>query len=287
MLVSRRKRQTKLAMPAVLRDTPGISAAPDRTAFSAAKDHVKSAQKLASSSTAKDNDNTTPTAVKRNYNAAQKHAAPSDVSSFENTAPRDFDNSVMIFQDAGHAGQSGVRSIDKTIQHAFGANRRVAGPIDGQRHVKSNQQFRYSHLDKGKNKQMSGSGQHYSNGSLKSNTLPGEQNLNFENSEPILTPAEPIFVFNISKPNVNSLQSQLSNQNTQTKNNPISFTSPQQPQSSSSTISLRPQLPKSKGGNDKHSMGGVSTVQSISKLEDSTERSVHSDRRRCDRIDPK
>ena len=142
MLVSRRKRQTKLAVPAVPCDTPGVSAAPDRTAFCAAKDHVNSAQQLAGSSAAKGNDNTAPAAVKRNYNSAQKHAAPSDVSSFENTAQRDFDKSVMIFQDAG---QSGVRSVDKTIQHAYGANRRVAGSIDGQRRVKANQQFRYSH----------------------------------------------------------------------------------------------------------------------------------------------
>jgi|UniRef100_A0A2N9G1N6 membrane-bound ClpP family serine protease len=138
MLVSRRKRQTKLAVPAVPRDTPGVSAAPDRTAFSAAKDYVNSAQKLAGSSAAKRNDNTAPAAVKRNYNSAQKHAAPSDVSSFENTAQRDFDQSI--------AGQSGVKSIEKTIQHAYGANRRVAGSIDGQRRVKANQQFRYSHL---------------------------------------------------------------------------------------------------------------------------------------------
>jgi hypothetical protein len=133
MLVSRRKRQTKLAVPAVPRDTPGVSAA---------KDHVNSAQQLAGSSAAKGNDNTAPAAVKRNYNSAQKHAAPSDVSSFENTAQRDFDKSVMILQDAG---QSGVRSVDKTIQHAYGANRRVAGSIDRQRRVKANQQFRYSH----------------------------------------------------------------------------------------------------------------------------------------------
>jgi hypothetical protein len=184
-----------------------------------------------------------------------------------------------------------MRRNDKAFQHVLGANanRRVAGAgaVDGQRRAKPLQNFRYSHLDKGKSKQLSGPGQLFSNGSLKTNTVPGKQNLNFEYSEPTLTPAEPIFVFNILNPNVNSLQSQPSNQNTQTKNNHISFTSPQQPPSSSSTISLRPQLPKSKGGNDKHSMGGISTVQSISKLEDSTRRTVHSDRRRCDRVDPK
>uniref|UniRef100_A0A2N9ESQ0 Reverse transcriptase domain-containing protein n=2 Tax=Fagus sylvatica TaxID=28930 RepID=A0A2N9ESQ0_FAGSY len=68
---------------------------------------------------------------------------------------------------------------------------------------------------------------------------------------------------------------------------PLYFTSPQLPPTSSSEISLRPHLPKSKAGNDKHSMGGVSVVQNISKLEDSAGRSVHSDRRRCDRADPK
>jgi hypothetical protein len=72
-----------------------------------------------------------------------------------------------------------------------------------------------------------------------------------------------------------------------TKDKPLYFTSPQLPPTSSSEISLRPHLPKSKAGNDKHSMGGVSVVQNISKLEDSAGRSVHSDRRRCDRADPK
>jgi hypothetical protein len=139
------------------------------------------------------------------------------------------------------AGQSDVKKSDKKLLYSgFDANRCVAGAADGQRRTKSHQQFRYSHLDKGKSKQVSGPSQHYSNGFFKTNMLPIEQNFNFEYPEPILTPAEPVFVFNIPNPNVNSLQSQPSNQNTQTKNNPISFTSPQQPPSSNSTISLCP-----------------------------------------------
>ncbi len=180
-----------------------------------------------------------------------------------------------------------MKRNDKTHHHGFGANRRVAGAAEGQRRAKSHQQFLYSHLDKGKSKQVSGPGQLYSHGPFKTDPLLGEQISNFENSEPILTPVEPVFVFNIPNPNVNSLQSHPSNQNTQTKDNPISFTSPQQPPTSSSIISLRSQLPKSKGGNDKRSMGGISVVQSISKLEDSTGRTVHSDQRRCDRVDQK
>jgi hypothetical protein len=254
MLVSRRKRQTKMAVPAVPRDDPIVNAAVSRD------DPIVSA-------------------------APDRAATFSAVKGHDNTAHSDLGINRRV---AGAvAGSSDMKRNDKSYQHGFGANRRVAGAADGQRRTKSHQQFRYSYLDKGKSKQVSGPGQHYSNGPFKTNTLPGEQNLNFEYPEPILTPAEPVFVFNIPNPNVNSLQSQPSNQNTHTKNNPISFTSPQQPSSSSSTISLRPQLPKSKGGNDKHSMGGVFAVQSISKLEDSTGRTVHSVRRRCDRVDPK
>jgi hypothetical protein len=183
-----------------------------------------------------------------------------------------------------------VKRDDRKLKHGI-ARRRVTGAVAGsaedQRNAKSHPNFRYSHVDKGKSKQGSGTGQLYAHGPLETNPKIGEQTTIFNFSEPNLSSVEPVFVFNIPNSNVNSLQSHSSNQNTPSKNNPISLTSPQQTPSSCSTISLRPQLPKSKGGNDKHSVGGVSIVQSISKLENSTERSVHSDRRRCDRVDSK
>uniref|UniRef100_A0A2N9G3W3 CCHC-type domain-containing protein n=1 Tax=Fagus sylvatica TaxID=28930 RepID=A0A2N9G3W3_FAGSY len=152
------------------------------------------------------------------------------------------------------AGPSAVQGHDSTRQDG------LAGTSEGQARDKTRAGFRYSTLDKGKSKHAGGAG---------NSSFHGPSNSEHLNA-------------------VNSLQSQSFNQNTQTNDKPISFSSPpQQPLVSSSEISLHPHLPKSKSGNDKHSMGGVSAVQSISKLEDSAGRSVHLDRRRCDGTDSK
>ena len=222
---------------------------------------------------------------------ATTSATPDRVEDFSAVQGHDNITQHVYEVSVGAAGPSGVKRYDRKLNHGIAAKRCVAGAIvrsaEDQRRAKFHPNFRYSHVDKGKSKQGSGTGQLYAHGPLETNPKIGEQTTIFNFSEPNLSFVEPVFVFTIPNSNVNSLQSQPSNQNTPSKNNPISFTSPQQTPSSCSTISLRPQLPKSKGGNDKHSVGGVSVVQSISKLVNSTERSVHSDRRRCDRVDPK
>jgi hypothetical protein len=195
---------------------------------------------------------------------ATAFATPDRADGF--SAMQGHDNITQHVYEAsiGAAGPSDVKRYDRKQNHANSAKRRVAGAGAGsaedQRRAKSHPNFRYSHVDKGKSKQGSGPGQLYSHRPLETNPKPGEQISNFKFSKPILNAADPVFVFNIPNSNVNSLQSQSSNQNTSAKNNPISYTSPQQTPTSSSTISLRPQLPKSKGDNDKHSVGGVSIV---------------------------
>ena len=279
MLVSRRKRQNKSAVTAVPRDAASAHAVPsrDRTDhtdfFSAVHGHVDP-----------DRDRADHAVV---FSAVQGHVADraADLSAGQGHVNMNQHGLGVPEHTAAHFD---VQKRDKNLLYSgFHANRRAVGSAEGQKRVKSNQQFRYSHLDKGKSKHVGGPSQPYTHGLGQSVLAPGEQVSKFKNSAPILSPTEPVFVFNIPNPNVISLQSQPPDQNTQTKNIPISSLSPQQPPASSSTISLRPQLPKSKGGNDKHSMGGVSVVQSISKLEDSPERSVHSDRRRSDRADSK
>ena len=185
------------------------------------------------------------------------------------------------------AGYLAVQRHDKPQNFDLSANQHVVGSSDMQGRDKTKHHFWYSPLDKGKSKKLGGAKKLYSHGLSKSDSMPVQQ-ISFSGlSESIQIPEKPVFVFYISNPGVNSLQSQPSNQITHAKEKPLSFTSPQQPLASSSAISLRPHLPKSKAGNDKHSMGGVPVVQSISKLKDSAGRSVHSDRRRCDRVDPK
>jgi hypothetical protein len=113
------------------------------------------------------------------------------------------------------AGQSDVQKRDKDpLYFGFNANRRVAGSAEGQKRVKSNKQFRYSHLDKGKSKHVGGPGQLYTHGFGQSVSVPSEQLSKFKHSAPILSPVEPVFVFNIPNPNVISLQSQPPDQNT-------------------------------------------------------------------------
>ncbi len=93
------------------------------------------------------------------------------------------------------ASSSDVKRRDKKNHHGLGANRRVAGAAEGQGRDKSHHQFRYSHLDKGKSKQVGGPGQLYPHGPSKTDSLPGKQIPIFGPFEPILTPDEPVFVF--------------------------------------------------------------------------------------------
>jgi hypothetical protein len=168
-----------------------------------------------------------------------------------------------------------------------GANRRAAVEVDKQARDKKKFGFQYSPLDKGKSIRVR-TGSDSFHGFLNSEHGIDKSVSPFESSEPISSPFEPNFNFNTPKLAVNSLQSHSSNQKTQIKDTSISFSSsPHQPLVSSSEIYLRPQLPKSKSDNDKHSMGGISTVQNISKMKDSDEKSIHSDRLRCDRTDSK
>ena len=176
------------------------------------------------------------------------------------------------------AGSSDGIRRDETHQHGLGAIRRAVGTSEEQGHDKTRDGFRYSKLDKGKSKHACGPSFSSFHGPSNSKHVIGKPVSHFEPFEPIFSTDETIFNFNTPKSALNSLQSQPSNQKTQSKDKPISFSSPpQQPPVSSSEISICPHLPKSKSGNDKHSMGGVSVVQSISKLEDSAGRSVHSD----------
>jgi hypothetical protein len=108
---------------------------------------------------------------------------------------------------------------------------------------------------------------------------------------------EPVFTFNITSPLKSFLQSQPSKTPALSKVKPNLNPFPQQPSSSTSPISLRPQAPhskapqtkapQSKGHHDKHSLGGFSVVQRTSKLEDSIRTSGNSNKRRCDKIDSK
>jgi hypothetical protein len=82
-------------------------------------------------------------------------------------------------------------------------------------------------LDKDKSKQAGGTGKAYSHGLSNTESIFGKPVSSFRPSEPIFSPVEPIFNFNIPKTAVNSLQSQPSNQKTQTLEKPISFSSPQ------------------------------------------------------------
>jgi hypothetical protein len=108
MLVSRRKRQNKIAVTAVPRDDASTQAVPDRDRADRAVD----------------------------LSAVQGHV---------NINQHGLDMTEQT------AGQPDVQKRDKDpLYSGFNANRRVAGSAEGQKRVKSNQQFRYSHLDKGK-----------------------------------------------------------------------------------------------------------------------------------------
>ena len=100
---------------------------------------------------------------------------------------------------------------DKSHQFGLSANQCVAGSFDEQVRDKSKHHFRYSLLDKGKSKKVGRPNKLYSHGLSKSESLPVEQ-ISFSGpSKHIQIPEEPVFVFNISNPGVNSLQSQPSN----------------------------------------------------------------------------
>ena len=225
----------------------------------------------------------TKPAVLRDDRVLDHATGPSAVQGHDSTQQDGLD---AINYAAG--SPDGIRRDEIRQEQGLGATRRAAGTFEGQGCDKIRVGFRYSPLDKGKSKHAGGPENSFFHGPSNSVHLFGKPTSPFGPSEPIFSPNEPIFNFNTPKSAVNSLQSQLSNQKTQTKDKSIPFSSlPQQPPVSSPEISLRPHLPKSKSGNDKHSMGGVSAVQRISKLEDLAGRSIHPDRRRCDRADLK
>jgi hypothetical protein len=192
---------------------------------------------------------------------------------------------IVEKQTSWHAAENVEQQTRDQLK--AGANRRAAVEVDKQARDKKKSGFRYSPLDKGKSIRVGTESDSF-HGVLNSEHGIVKSISPFESSEPIASPFEPIFNFNTPKLAVNSLQSHTPNQKTQIKDTTNSFSpSPHQSLVSSSEISLRPQLPKSKSDNDKHSMGGISTVQNISKMEDSDEKSIHSDRRRCDKTDSK
>ncbi len=132
-------------------------------------------------------------------------------------------------------------------------------------------------MDKAKVKQANGLGEASTFGPSKFKPKLAEQAYSSGLAEPIPKSAEPIFSFNIPSPADSSLQSQPLNPLIHSKENHSTTSFSLQPQTSFSTISLRLQLIKPKGRNDKHMLGGISTVQGISKLKDSAGVSVHPD----------
>ena len=160
------------------------------------------------------------------YSAMQRSDKTNQVTGY--SAMQRSDKAQQFGQNPNNhaAGYSTVQKRDKHQNFSLSANQYVAGSSDMQGRDKTKHNFRYSPLDKGKSKKSGGAEKNYVHGLSKSGSMPIEQISFFGLSEPIQIPKEPIFVFNISNPGENSLQSQPSNQITHTKDKPLSFTSP-------------------------------------------------------------